>query len=37
MTRTKWYNWAGNQMCSPKKILSPKTEEEIITIVKRKS
>ena len=34
MTRTKWYNWAGNQMCSPEKILSPKTEEELITIVK---
>jgi FAD-linked oxidoreductase len=32
--RTRWTNWAGTYSCSPARIESPSTEEEIVAIVR---
>ncbi len=32
--RTSWTNWAGNQSCAPTEIRRPRSEDELVTIVK---
>ncbi|MFL6204820.1 MAG: D-arabinono-1,4-lactone oxidase [Acidimicrobiales bacterium] len=32
--RTSWTNWAGNQSCAPTEIRRPRTEDELVGIVK---
>ena len=34
MQRTRWSNWAGNQVAAPLRIHQPKTEEELVSVVR---
>ncbi len=31
----RWENWAGNQTCAPKAIVSPSTEGELVAAIRR--